>query len=393
MKPTNKQLSTQFLSAQDAARLVCQLGLPKVLQGMAANITEDFLRWKAFDKSARLAAHSTDGVIELMPIADDRSFSFKYVNGHPKNTQHGLPTVMAFGVLADVATGMPLLISELTLTTAIRTAATSVVAARALARPGSRSMALIGNGAQSEFQALAFHHLLGITEIHLFDTDARATAKLMRNLQANPDASGLRVKAFASAREAVRGTDIVTTVTADKTNAAILSADMIEPGMHINGVGGDCPGKTEIPPEVLNLASVFVEYELQTRIEGDLQHMPLDFAVTELWQVLTGKLPGRTSEAQITMFDSVGFALEDFSALRYLQSAATALGLAQPLDLIPHLENPKNLYALIRPAKLMQRGAASMPATVAQSTTKFVVEPACEASSEASFESAATVAA
>ncbi len=361
MKQTQLALTTQFLSAQDAARLVTQLGLPNVLQGIAANIHQDFLRWKAFDKSARLAAHSKHGVIELMPIADERSFSFKYVNGHPKNTQHGLPTVMAFGVLADVATGMPLLISELTLTTAIRTAATSVVAARALARQDGRSMALIGNGAQSEFQALAFHQLLGIETIHLFDTDNEATAKLMRNLQANPDAQGLRVKACASVREAVRGVDIITTITADKQNIAILTADMIEPGMHINGVGGDCPGKTEIPPEVLQLASVFVEFEPQTRVEGDLQHMPADFAVTELWQVLAGKQPGRTSEDQITMFDSVGFALEDFSALRYLRDNAIAQGLVQPLDLIPKLDEPKNLYQLIKPIapKALQRATAA----------------------------------
>jgi ornithine cyclodeaminase len=356
---------TQFLSGQDAAKLVRQIGLPQALQGIAANIHQDFLRWKAFDKSARVAAHSQDGVIELMPIADDRTFTFKYVNGHPKNTQHGLPTVMAFGVLADVATGMPLLISELTLTTAIRTAATSVVAARALARHNSRSMALIGNGAQSEFQALAFHHLLGIEEIHLYDTDVQATAKLMRNLQANPDARDLRISAYASTREAVRGMDIITTVTADKTNAAILTADMIEPGMHINGVGGDCPGKTEIPPEVLRMASVFVEFEPQTRIEGDLQHMPADFAVTELWQVLSGKQLGRVSDDQITMFDSVGFALEDFSALRFLQSSATAQGLTLPLDLIPHLDDPKNLYQLIKPQATTRNAAAKSAATVA----------------------------
>ncbi len=364
-KTHSPSLQTLFLSAQEVAQLVSRQGLPQVLQGMAANIHQDFLRWKAFDKSARLATHSKDGVIELMPIADEHTFTFKYVNGHPKNTQRGLSTVMAFGVLADVATGMPLLISELTLTTAIRTAATSVVAARALARDGSRSMALIGNGAQSEFQALAFHHLLGIDDIRLFDTDFEATAKLMRNLQTNPDAKRLAISAYASVREAVRGVDIITTVTADKTNAAILSADMIEPGMHINGVGGDCPGKTEIPPEVMRQCKVFVEFEPQTRVEGDLQHMPLDFPVTPLWEVLAGKLVGRQSELQITMFDSVGFALEDFSALRYLQSSAIAQGLGQAMDLIPQLHDPKDLYQLVRPPAHKRFAANQSTATVA----------------------------
>ena len=342
-------LSTRFLSAPDVAQLILQRGLPNVMQGMAAYIRQDFLRWKSFDKSARVACHSAHGVIELMPIADDTTFSFKYVNGHPKNTAQGLSTVMAFGVLADVATGMPLLISELTLTTAIRTAATSAIAACALARPASRVMALIGNGAQSEFQALAFHHLVGIEEVRLFDVDLQASAKLVRNLRANPDAAGLKITVCASTREAVRGADIITTITADKANATIITQDMLEPGMHINGVGGDCPGKTEIHPDVLHAASVFVEYEPQTRIEGDLQQMPADFAVTELWHVLSGKAVGRENAEQITVFDSVGFAMEDFSALRYVQDLALAHERGMAIDLIPQLQDPKNLYALIKP--------------------------------------------
>jgi ornithine cyclodeaminase len=262
---TAASLPTLFLSPQDVACIVSLRGLPATLRGMASFIEHDFKRWPAFDKSARLACHSPDGVIELMPIADDQTFTFKYVNGHPKNTACGLSTVMAFGVLADVATGQPQLISELTLTTALRTAATSALAAQALARPGSRSMALIGNGAQSEFQALAFHHLLGISALRLFDTDPAATAKLMRNLKANPDAAGLQLTACASAAEAVQGVDIITTVTADKANATILTADMLRPGQHLNAVGGDCPGKTELHADVLRAAQVFVEYEPQSR--------------------------------------------------------------------------------------------------------------------------------
>lgn len=348
--PTAVNPHTLFLSPQDVASLVSRQGMAETLREMAACIQQDFLRWKHFDKSARLASHSKKGVIELMPIADAHTYTFKYVNGHPKNTALGLSTVMAFGVLADVATGMPLLISELTLTTALRTAATSAVAARALARPGSRVMALIGNGAQSEFQALAFHRLLGIEEINLYDVDAEATAKLMRNLQANPDNAGLRLRACASIAEAARGADIVTTVTADKTNAAIITLDMLKPGTHLNAVGGDCPGKTEIHPDVLSAARVFVEYEPQTRTEGDLQQMAPGFAVTELWQVLAGEAAGRDNAAQITVFDSVGFALEDFSALRYLYAKAQQLGLGAALPLIPRLDDPKDLYQLVRPA-------------------------------------------
>ena len=174
---------TLYLSAGDMVRLVQRKGLAACIAGVARRIEADFRRWHAFDKSARVACHSAQGVIELMPIADAERFAFKYVNGHPGNTRAGLPTVMAFGVLADVDTGAPRLLSELTITTAIRTAATSALAARHLARAGSRVMALIGNGAQSEFQALAFRDLLGVRTLRLFDTDRAATAKLAANLQ------------------------------------------------------------------------------------------------------------------------------------------------------------------------------------------------------------------
>jgi len=333
---------TRFLSTQDVARIVQTLGLPEVQRRMVAALEADFLRWGEFDKSPRSAAHSKDGVIELMPIADASQYSFKYVNGHPKNHRHGLPTVMAFGVLADVSTGQPSLLSELTLTTAIRTAATSVMAARHLARPDARVMALIGNGAQSEFQALAFHHLMGIRELRIHDIDASASARLARHLAGA--APGLAVTICASTAEAVRGADIVTTVTADKTNATILTPGMIEPGMHINGVGGDCPGKTELHRGVLEAARVFVEYEPQSRVEGDVQQMPADFPVTEIWRVLAGQAQGRLAAHEVTVFDSVGFALEDFSALRLLLACAEELGLGAPIALVPELDDPKNLF-------------------------------------------------
>ena len=353
---TEANVQTQFLSAETVAHLVSTLGIAACLRGVADYLHADYLRWESFDKSARVASHSADGVIELMPISDGAHYTFKYVNGHPKNTGLGLPTVMAFGVLARVDTGTPEVLSELTLTTAIRTAAMSALAARALARPDSCVMALIGNGAQSEFQALAFHHLLGIEEVRLFDIDRAATAKLMRNLAH----TALRLRVCDSVHEAVRGADIVTTVTADKTSARIITADMLEPGMHINGVGGDCPGKTEMHPDVLRGASVFVEYEPQTRVEGDLQQMPAEFPATELWRVLAGKALGRTDERQVTLFDSVGFALEDYSALRFMRDSARALGLGQPISLIPVMANPKDLFSLVRPSAAASDAGAKM---------------------------------
>lgn len=347
-----------YIGTERIRDLVARTGQKQFLQGLVAEIEADFCRWQAFDKSPRYACHSRVGVIELMPASDGEQFSFKYVNGHPGNTAKGLLTVTAFGVLADVATGYPVLLSELTVTTALRTAATSVLAARVCARADSRRMALIGNGAQSEFQAIAFHSLAGIRELRLFDTDLRATEKLQANLAAMA-LPGLTVVRCGGVAEAVRGADIVTTVTADKRKAIILTPEMIEPGMHLNAVGGDCPGKTELDVRILlrDDVQVIVEYEPQSRIEGEIQQLPAEFKVTELSDVLTGRVRGRTSNAEVTIFDSVGFALEDFSALRYLHRLHRQHGDSREIDLIPTLRDPKDLHSLLRNPK-SRRSAA-----------------------------------
>lgn len=339
---------TTLLTTSDVATIVARQGPRKACTDLLDYVLADFLRWQEFDKCARVASHSSTGVIELMPTADNELYSFKFVNGHPDNPQAGLSTVMAFGALARVSTGEPLLISELTLTTALRTAVTSALAARALARPDSRTMALIGNGAQAEFQALAFHYILGIDTLHVYDVDAEATRKLESNLASVP---GLRIVRFDATASAVKGVDIVTTVTADKAYATILTGDMIEPGMHINALGGDCPGKTELHADVLRAGSVFVEYEPQTRIEGDLQQMSADFPVTELWRVLTGQAEGRRTAGEVTVFDSVGFALEDFSALRWLRDCAIGHGIGTRIEVAPALQDPKDLFNVVRTAQ------------------------------------------
>ena len=338
----------QFVGVEDMARLVGAVGVTPFLRGLAGYIEADFLRWEAFDKVARVASHSRAGVIELMPTSDDALYSFKYVNGHPGNTQTGLQTVTALGLLADVRTGYPVLLSEMTLLTALRTAATSALAARALARPGSRTMAMIGLGAQSEFQAFAFAALLGITDLRVHDVDPAATAKFIRNVAPH----GFDIHVSDGAAQAARGADIVTTATADKCNATILTDAMVAPGQHLNAVGGDCPGKTELDPAILRRADVFVEFAPQTRIEGEIQRMPADFPVTELWRVIAGTAAGRRSAEAVTVFDSVGFATEDFSALRFVRDRVAATGFCREIDLMADLPDPRDLFSLVAPVRL-----------------------------------------
>jgi ornithine cyclodeaminase len=337
---------TRYLDVPAMVGLVHRVGIRPLIREIFAAMREDYIAWADFEKSPRSAVHSPVGVIELMPIANQEQFSFKYVNGHPGNPALGLPTVMAFGALADVDTGYPVLLSEMTLLTGIRTAVASALAASVLARPESRVMALIGNGAQAEFQVLAFAEMIGITTVRLFDVDPAATDKVIRNLQAFPD---LKLIRCASVAEALEGADIITTATADKTRAVILTEQDLRPGLHINGIGGDCPGKTELSAELLQQARVVVQYEPQSRIEGDIQQMPADYQAIELWRILAGETEGRQSANQITIFDSVGFSIEDFSALRTVLRLAETHQIGQTIPLIPDLADVKDLYGLLTP--------------------------------------------
>ncbi len=331
-----------FVSVDNMMKLVLRLGIERVMTDLVAEIEADFRRWPLFDKTPRIASHSDVGVIELMPTSDGETYGFKYVNGHPANMKQGLQTVTAFGLLADVATGYPVLLSEMTILTALRTAATSAMAAKWLA-PKTEVMAVIGNGAQSEFQALAFKEVCGIREVRLYDIDPAATAKCARNLAGR----GLTVTQCRTAEEAIQGAGIITTVTADKQYATILTDNMVGAGVHLNAIGGDCPGKTELHRDILLRSSIFVEYPEQSRIEGEIQQLPSDHPVTELWQVITGATPGRTSPAQVTLFDSVGFAIEDFSALRYIRSKLAETGLYTDLDMIADPDDPRDLFGMI----------------------------------------------
>lgn len=332
-----------FVSVDNMMKLVLHLGIERVLTDLAAEIEADFLRWELFDKTPRVASHSDVGVIELMPTSDGHTYGFKYVNGHPANMKQGLQTVTAFGLLAEVATGYPLLLSEMTILTALRTAATSAMAARHLAPRGARVMAMIGNGAQAEFQALAFKAICGIEDVRLYDIDPAATRKCVLNLRGY----GLNVVACASAAEAILGAQILTTCTADKNHATILNDNMVGAGVHINAVGGDCPGKTELAREILLRSRIFVEYPPQTRIEGEIQQLPADHAVTELWQVIAGRQAGRKTAGEITLFDSVGFAIEDFSALRYVLGKLAETGFCDQLDMIADPDDPRDLFGMI----------------------------------------------
>jgi len=333
----------QFVSVENIIRLIKADGIETVIRDIAMQIECDFKRWDEFEKQPRIPSHSEKGVIELMPTSDGETYGFKYVNGHPLNEDIGMQTVTGFGVLADVRTGYPKFLSEMTILTALRTAAMSALTARYLAPENAKTMAMIGTGCQAEFQAYAFKALLGITDLRIFDIDGGAMDKFTQNLK-DTDFTVTRCK---NASEAVIGAQVITTCTADKKRAKILTDNMVGQGVHINAIGGDCPGKTELEKSILLKSDIFVEYPEQTWIEGEIQQLDEDHPITELWEVFTGDKDGRTSNGQITVFDSVGFAIEDFSALVYLHNRVEGTDMAEDIDLLALPKNTKNLFGLL----------------------------------------------
>lgn len=336
----------RFVDVPHMVSWIKESGPENVIAGMIDAMEQDFRRWDGFELRPRIASHSEKGVIELMPTSDGETYGFKFVNGHPSNPARGFQTVTAFGVLADVHNGYPRMIAEMTLLTALRTAATSGMVTRLLARKDAKHLAVIGAGSQSEFQVLANRAVRPIETVTAYDVDRATSEKLQRNLARY----GIDVRIADSASEAVRDADIITTCTADKRNAIVLTKEDIHPGVHVNAIGGDCPGKTELEADILDMGPVFTEHTPQTRIEGEIQAKDADYPVIELWEVLAGLKPGRESDDQITIYDGVGFAIEDFVGLTYLDGVLTAPGgerFYEDVDLIAAPEDPKNLFALL----------------------------------------------
>jgi ornithine cyclodeaminase len=337
----------KIITEETLTELIKQHGLENYIQDLMKELRHDFSRWQEFNKIPRPAMHVPGGVLELMPICDDTFYTFKYVNCHPKNPETGLMTVVATGQLSRVDTGYPLMFSEMTLLTALRTAATTAIATDHMARKDSHILGIIGTGAQSEFLVKAISMVRDLTHVRYFDTDPLAMDKFKKNVHSNSFA----LVRCASAEEAVKGADIITTCTACKANVDVLKDAWIQEGVHINGIGGDTVGKTELEFPILSRSRIVVEYFDQCVIEGEIQRFAKDEArgkvYAELHELITGARSGRENETDITLYDSVGIGLEDYSALKFTYELANRYNLGQELNLTPTMTDPKNLISLL----------------------------------------------
>ena len=261
----------------------------------------------------------------------------KIVNVHPENPEkYGLPTVMAVILLLDPETGKPVAIMDGTWMTDMRTGAAGGVAAKYLARPDSRTVGIVGAGRQARTQLMALKEVLEeIEEVRVTDIRKDVREKYAEEMS---EKLGLNVKAVDSVRETVEGADIVVTVT--PVRKPIVKNEWIRPGVHINAIGADAPGKEELDPEILKRAKIVVDDFEQACHSGEV-NVPLTKGIiskediyAELGEIIVGKKPGRLSDDEITIFDSTGLAIQDLATATLVYKKAKASNLGFEIELL-----------------------------------------------------------
>ena len=256
----------------------------------------------------------------------------KWVNVHPDNPSRGLPTVMAKIILNDPETGLELADMEGTLITDMRTGAVGAVAAKYLARPEASSVGLVGAGVQAWYALEALRLARDIRLVRVWSPkEARA-----RDFAARAAKEwGLSCEVAGSAEEAVRGQDII--ITATPSRLPIVRDAWVSPGMHINAIGADAPGKQELEPAILKRALVFVDDLAQALHSGEINVAIADGRLTRgdiagsLGDVVVGR-PGRRSATDVTVFDSTGLIIQDLAVAELALRLCRERGLGHQVD-------------------------------------------------------------
>jgi ornithine cyclodeaminase/alanine dehydrogenase len=244
------------------------------------------------------------------------------------NRPRGLPTIQATYLLTDPQTGTPLALMEAGFLTAIRTGATSAVAARYMARPDSRVIACFGAGVQARYQLLCLREILPLAEVRVVGRDPRRAAEFAGQMR---DTLGIPVEVTTDRKAAVRGTDVVTCATTSPR--PVFSGRNLGPGTHVDAVGNFRPATREVDTATVRKSRVVVDtYEGAWEEAGDLLVPIRAGAITrrhvraELAELVAGTRAGRTSPGEITLFKSVGFAPEDAVTARLAYDRALAAG-------------------------------------------------------------------
>jgi L-lysine cyclodeaminase len=281
------------------------------------------------------------GVLEWMPFRDPgQTVTIKTVGYHPRNVDVGLPTVLATVQRFDQATGRVVALADGVLSTAVRTGAASAIATRILACDGSRTLGLVGAGAQAVTQAHAISRVAQLSDVLVYDTDASAAGSMARRLRLIDAEVSVVSLAELQARS-----DIISTATSVAPRGGpVLTGDRLRDHVHINAVGSDFSGKTELPYDVLRRSLVCPDFRPQAEREGECQQLSPHEIGPDLPEIAASPEQVAAHRRSWTVFDSTGFALEDHVALSVLVDLASQHGLGT-LIAIEHIPaDPRNPY-------------------------------------------------
>lgn len=285
----------------------------------------------------RTMATTDAGIVGAMPgsiAGETAALGAKLVTVFPGNAATGMHTHQALVALFDSRTGQPQAIMDGRFITEIRTAATSALATRALARPDARIVAILGTGVQAHAHIDALREVMHIDEVRAWGRTQTKAAELVDFAGKR----GLRARVAASPGDACRGAGVVCTVTSSRD--PILTSSDIEPGAHVNAVGMAGPTSRELPGELMARATIVVD-----SMDGALNEsaniilairegrLPAKPSLTLLCDVIAGKAPGRRGHDDITIFDSIGIAIEDVACARLVHDRAVAQGVGKQLTL------------------------------------------------------------
>ena len=266
----------------------------------------------------------------FMPVysPDHARIGLKVVTLNPGNPDHGLPLIHSFVTISDAETGAPLALMDGEVITSLRTGAGSGLATKILSRPESSVLAIFGTGVQAQKQVEAVCAVRSIREILVFGRSPENTEVFIKNLNQQYDITARK----AEGEEELVRADVVCTATTSRT--PVFSGEYITPGTHINGIGSYRPDMAEIPSDVIAKARVIVDQrEACLEEAGDLvapiQRGDFDEShiYAELGEVLMNEKNGRTSDSEITVFKSVGNAIQDLAVANFLEKRAHEMNL------------------------------------------------------------------
>jgi len=279
------------------------------------------------------------GVALFMPayLSESDDLGVKIVSVFPRNLEMGWPTIFALVVVVEAATGRPLAVMDGTYLTALRTGAASGAATDLLARQEARVAAIFGAGAQGRTQLLAVCEVRDIERAWVYDVNPQAAERCVQEMRGKGRIPA-DLKIASSPAEAAREADVICTATTSKT--PVFADEDLKPGVHVNAVGSFTPQMQEIPEQTVRRARLVVcSREACLAEAGDLIIPIVKGLITEgdiyaeLGEIAAGIRPGRENPDEITLFKSVGNAVQDVSVARALLTRAEMLGLGIEVEL------------------------------------------------------------